>query len=57
MASLIVIALLVPVAIINAVTSEKDRMIAIIIASAVVVMALSGLTKVTTWEMFIAAAT
>jgi uncharacterized membrane protein len=57
MATTIVLALLVPVIIVNAIANEKNRMLVIISASALVVTGLAGVTKITTWEMFLAAAT
>jgi hypothetical protein len=57
MATTIVLALLVPVIIVNEIANEKNRMLVIISASAVVVTGLAGVTKITTWEMFLAAAT
>jgi predicted glycosyltransferase involved in capsule biosynthesis len=57
MATIIVVVLLVPVVVVNKMATEKNRMILIIFACGAIIVALSGVTRITTWEMFLAAAT
>ncbi|CZR56216.1 uncharacterized protein PAC_06104 [Phialocephala subalpina] len=54
---IVVLILLIPVIIINAVSKVAIRMGVIVVASAVVIMTLALMTKVKTWEMFLGGAT
>ncbi|CAG8962188.1 hypothetical protein HYFRA_00005239 [Hymenoscyphus fraxineus] len=54
---IVVLILFVPVIVINSVSGVAVRMGVIVVASAVVIMTLALMTKVKTWEMFLACAT
>jgi hypothetical protein len=53
----VVLVLLVPVIVINAVERVAIRMGIIVVASAVAIMMLALMTKIKTWEMFLGGAT
>ena len=54
---LVVVFLLVPIVILNALTSVVCRMVVVVVASALLVSALSSLTNARTIEVFVSGAT
>ena len=54
---LVVVSLLVPIVILNALTSTALRLMVIVIASALLIAAIAGLTRAKTVEVFVSGAT
>ena len=54
---LVVLSLLVPIVILNALTSTALRLMVIVLASAFLIAAIAGLTKAKTVEVFVSGAT